>query len=162
MWRTFLRRLYEDLDELQELSFEQWFQNIFERFGRHETFRLYPETKETLQALEERGYILGVVSNWDSRLLNICSGLGLDEHMEFILPSAVAGFRKPSSNIFHQALEKVDVEPDSALHIGDKQLDDYEGAQKVGLTPVLLDRDERNEEEKITTISSLTQLHNLL
>jgi putative hydrolase of the HAD superfamily len=105
---------------------------------------------------------VGIVSNWDSRLISICEGLGVDEHVDFILPSAVAGYRKPSSNIFEQALETAEVAPDEAMHIGDKELDDYRGSRSAGLTPVLLDRNDQHTEQDRNIISSLDQVTRLL
>ncbi len=162
MWKTFLRRLYEDLDPLQELDFERWFENVFERFGQPETFQLYPETVQTLRELDAQGYRLGIVSNWDSRLLSICRGLDLDQHVEFILPSAVAGYRKPSPRIFQKALERVDASPGEAMHVGDKKLDDYRGSKSVGLQPVLLDREDHHGSSERTVISSLDEVTTLL
>ncbi len=87
--------------------------------------------------------------------------LDLDRYVEFILPSAVAGYRKPSPHIFQQALEKVDVEPEQAIHVGDKELDDYRGSKSVGLSPVLLDRENHHDATDRTVISSLNELSNL-
>ncbi len=162
MWKEFLRRLYDDIDQLQDLNFDDWFQQVFNRFGKPKTFELYEETLETLATLRKDGYHVGVVSNWDSRLISICEGLGVDEHVDFILPSAVAGYRKPSSKIFEQALEKAEVQPDEAMHIGDKELDDYRGARSVGLTPVLLDRNNQQREQNQNIISSLDEVTNFL
>jgi len=162
MWRTFLKRLHDDLDPLQELDFDRWFHRVFERFGEPGTFRLYPETVETLRQLRERGYHLGIVSNWDSRLLSICRGLELEQYVEFILPSAVAGYRKPSPKIFRQALERVEVPAGEALHVGDKERDDYRGSKSVGLEPVLLDRDDRHTGTDRTVISSLDEVLNVV
>lgn len=162
MWKEFLRRLYEDLEPLQELEFDEWFENVFDRFGEPGTFQLYEESLETILTLKQAGRYVGVVSNWDSRLLSICEGLGIDEHVDFILPSAVAGYRKPSERIFEQALETADVQPEEAMHIGDKQLDDYKGSKSAGLTPVLLDRNNRNEQGDRRVISSLDQVMDLL
>lgn len=162
MWKEFLRRLYDDLDPLQDLAFDAWFQQVFDRFGKPKTFKLYEETMDTLKRLRNDGYQVGIVSNWDSRLISICEGLGVDEHVDFILPSAVAGYRKPSSNIFEQALETAEVAPDEAMHIGDKELDDYRGSRSAGLTPVLLDRNDQHTEQDRNIISSLDQVTRLL
>ncbi len=162
MWKTFLRRLYEDLEPLQEVGFDEWFDRVFARFGEPKTFRLYEETLETLSELDERGFRLGVVSNWDSRLLSICEGLGVDKHVDFILPSAIAGYRKPSEHIFEQALQTAGVSADQAMHVGDKELDDYRGSSSAGLKPVLLDREGTPGSRDRTVISSLDQVTNLL
>lgn len=162
MWKEFLRRLYDDLEPLQQLEFDEWFENVFDRFGEPGTFQLYDESMETIRRLKQADRYVGVVSNWDSRLLSICEGLGIDDHVDFILPSAVAGYRKPSERIFEQALDTADVRPEEAMHIGDKTLDDYEGSKSAGLTPVLLDRNNRERQGEKRVISSLDQVTDLL
>ena len=104
------------------------------------TYRLFPDTLPALKALHERGYRLGVISNWDWCLPELLAALGLAHYFEVIAVSARVGASKPHPSIFHYALNHFGVQPERVLHVGDNPEADAEGAQAAGMTGVLLDR----------------------
>lgn len=167
-WKRFLKQLHKEIPELQKISFEAWFEQIYQRFGSSRTFETYEETEEVLQTLREQGYQLGIVSNWDSRLIDICREKGITDHMEFVLPSAVAGYRKPSQKIFDRALEQMDISPMKIVHVGDRYDEDCVGAKNAGLHTLLIDRNQDPQQETnhnpedVTTITDLRSMYNLL
>lgn len=119
-------------------DFERWFEELYAFFARPDVWTPMPGAIETLDALAARGKRLAVISNWDSRLRHVLDGHDLADRFDVVLTSAEAGVRKPGPDIFRQALERVGVEPDRALHVGDSFEDDVEGARAVGITPVHL------------------------
>jgi putative hydrolase of the HAD superfamily len=121
-------------------NFEAFFEELYDRFASPDTWRPFPDTLPTLEELKKRGKILGIVSNWDSRLFGICKGLDLERYLDFVLASAVVGAAKPSPKIFEEALRQARVSPEEALHVGDSLEDDVLGAQQAGIHAVLLDR----------------------
>jgi putative hydrolase of the HAD superfamily len=121
-------------------NLESYFDELYEFFRTPEAWFVYPDVLETLIELRARGFRLGVISNFDSRLRDILSSLGIGSFFEQAAISWEVGASKPDSRIFRRALEAMQVSPDQALHVGDSILSDVEGARKVGLTPVLLDR----------------------
>ena len=141
LWRGVTRRLHEAVE--LDVPFEAWFGALWGRFGRAETWRLYDDVVETLQAMRARGLKLGIVSNWDSRLRGIAEGLGLTALVDFLVISAEAGVRKPDPGIFRLACEKAGVRPEEAFHIGDLAEEDVVGAQRAGIRAVLIERSER-------------------
>jgi putative hydrolase of the HAD superfamily len=88
-----------------------------------------PGAFEAVRRLQRRGLALCVVSNWD---------VGLAEHLERlglrlpVVTSAEAGAAKPDAAIFRIALERLGVEPQRALHVGDSP-EDEAGAQAAGM-----------------------------
>src|SRR4029077_6190428 len=56
--------------------------------------------RETLAALAQRGYRLGVISNADGRVRKPLEDAGLATHLEIILDSAEVGLEKPDPRIF--------------------------------------------------------------
>ncbi len=161
MWKTFLRHVYQNYEPLSQLSFENWFDRIYRRFGHPDTFRMYPDAEAVLDELVKMDVIIGVVSNWDSRLLQILEGLGIRDRFDFVLPSAVAGHRKPCRDIFRRALREAGVAPRNTIHTGDRRLDDYEGARKAGIRPVLIDRSEEQTKKESTTERSMRVVRSL-
>jgi putative hydrolase of the HAD superfamily len=123
-------------------GFDQYFEDVFAYFAGPEAWELYPETLATLQALEERGKELGIVSNFDSRLYEILVGLGIDRFFESVTLSSFAGAAKPSPQIFLRALAKHGAVPGEALHIGDSLHEDVQGARAAGIKPVFLQRED--------------------
>lgn len=115
-------------------------EELFERFGHRETWRVYPEVAETLQALSGRGVRMGVISNWDSRLPTLLRELNLRSHFGPILVSALEGYEKPDARIFRLAAERSEVETSRILHVGDQEREDGEGARRAGCRAYLVDR----------------------
>ena len=102
--------------------------------------------------------ILGVVSNWDSRLEEILANLGIGDLFDFVLASTVVGSAKPDSLIFEEALRLSGVDPEEALHIGDEPATDIAGARAVGIDALLIDRKNRFSDPSVPTISSFVEL----
>jgi putative hydrolase of the HAD superfamily len=113
---------------------------IYNEFGFHHRWQLYPEVCATLQGLHDRGLNIGIISNWDSRLPDLCAGIGITKYLDFVLSSAVVGRMKPQPDIFYMALERAGVVPEEAIHVGDHYYADVLGSRSVGITPVLVDR----------------------
>lgn len=120
--------------------FETFFEALYQLFAQPTVWRLFPECLEVLQTLRRQGYIVGVISNWDSRLLELLRGLELMPYLQHVSISALVGWDKPHRTIFLHATTAVGVEPGRALHIGDNFQADVQGAQQAGLQPLWLQR----------------------
>lgn len=103
-------------------------------------FSLLPDALPALDALRAVGVALAVVSNWDCGLADVLAGLGVADRFGAISVSAVVGVGKPHPAIFHDALERLGVPPDRALHCGDLPVYDCAGAIRAGVRAVLVDR----------------------
>ena len=137
-WHSLVGEVFSRIGRIED--FEAFFDELYDRFARAESWRLFPDTLPILRELKRRGRILGIVSNWDSRLFRICEGLELTPHLDFILASAVVGVAKPNSRIFQEALKRAQVLPEEAVHVGDSLADDVRGAEGAGIRAILLDR----------------------
>ena len=115
-------------------------EELFERFGHRETWRVYPDVANTLSTLASRGIPMAVLSNWDSRLPALLRELGIRHYFGPILVSALEGYEKPDPRIFHLAAERAGVAPWQVLHAGDRDLEDLEGARRSGCLGVKIDR----------------------
>ena len=111
-------------------------------YGRPGVLRTYPEVVDVLVALRERGYRLGIVSNWSWNLRQRVAQVELDRFFEVIWSSAYAGCSKPHPAIFHQTLAQMQpaLPPGRALYVGDSYRHDVAGARGAGLEAALLDR----------------------
>ena len=103
-------------------------------------WKVFPESRSTLAALRERGLRTAVISNWDRRLPQILDALDLTRWFDVITVSAVEGVEKPAAAIFDRTVERLGVPAGACMHVGDSPLEDYDGAERAGMTPVLIDR----------------------
>lgn len=142
--------------------FDDFFERVFQVFEDPASWRLYPETVETLARLRARNLELGVISNFDSRLFAVMRGLGIADAFDTVTISSLAQAAKPAPKIFQLALEKHAVDPEEALHVGDSPRDDVEGASKAGLHAVLLDRQGKHDDTDQRVIRRLDDLLPLL
>lgn len=111
-----------------------------ERFQDLAAFTIFPDVIDALQELRRIVPTLGIISNWDWQLPEICAGLGLAGYFDFIITSARVGATKPNPAIFRAALAHTAGNPAACLHVGDSLHADVRGAQAVGITGVLLNR----------------------
>jgi putative hydrolase of the HAD superfamily len=155
-WKELVRKVFEPYGRFAR--FDEYFAELFEYFGKADSWSLFPETLETLSALKKRGLRLAVISNFDSRLFDILKGLEVSSSFESIVISSRAGHAKPASEIFRRALALHGAEAGEAIHIGDSPDKDAAGARKAGLTGVLLDRKARIKSHSFPTVETLTGL----
>ena len=156
-WRDLVHDVFAPLGPF--LRFADYFEALFAHFARTEAWQLYPETLATLTALVDRGFPLGVISNFDSRLLGLLDGFGLTRFFDPIVISTHAGAAKPEGAIFTQALARHGFRPEDTLHVGDSLHADIVGARDVGMLPVLVDRKATTEKmPDYLRINSLAEL----
>jgi HAD superfamily hydrolase (TIGR01549 family) len=103
----------------------------------------YPDVEPMLSAVRELGGVrIGIVSDWGSNLRGILAELGLDRHLDFVLPSGAVGIAKPNPDFYRLALDRVGVDPADGLMVGDSYRADIQGAWSAGMDAVWLDRHE--------------------
>lgn len=157
-WRDLVFRVFEHFGGLED--FEAYFDEIYEAFRKKENWRVYEDVLQSsiFNKLQQRGVIMGVISNWDSRLPETLEDIGLAHHFNFILASTVVGAAKPDGKIFEAALSQSGVESQEACHIGDEPNTDIKGAQNAGLDAILVDRQGRHKENQVPTVRSFLEL----
>ncbi len=119
-------------------------------------FRLHEDAPDAMDAVEDLGLRMGVVSNWDCALPDHLADLGVAQRFTVIAVSAVVGAAKPDPAIFLHATRAAGVPPTRALHVGDHPREDSGGARAAGLQALLLDRSgEAPGPDAITTLRDL-------
>ena len=132
------------------------------RFSQPGVMRPFPEVANVLEALQERDYRLGIVSNWSWNLRDRVAQAALDGFFEIMWASAYAGCNKPHPGIFFQALLQMDLSAERTLYVGDSYAHDVVGARSAGLDVVLLDRKGSAGEPDCPVIGDLWGLFDLL
>jgi len=155
-WKRLVAQVFEPWGEFAR--FDEFFDELFAYFAQPEAWRLYPEAIETLAALKQRGLVLAVISNFDSRLLRILDGLNVGPNFAHIFVSSAVGHAKPQPEIFDIALARFGLAPEQALHIGDSENNDLQGASNAGLRALLVDRDISADAAHHDRVHSLRQI----
>lgn len=93
-----------------------------------------------LESVRDRGLNTGLVANsWPdpARILRAdAEALGLAPHLDAMVFSSEAGFRKPAPEIFLRACEELAVDPAAVLFVGDDLRKDVQAAASVGMATV--------------------------
>jgi putative hydrolase of the HAD superfamily len=159
-WKNLVAQVFEPWRPFA--GFDSCFAELFAYFADPKAWSLYPDVLETLAALRQRGLILDVISNFDSRLLGILEGLGAGGLFDRVFVSSQVGYAKPDRRIFDAALAYHGLASAAALHVGDSEIHDLRGAVEAGIRGILVER--RNSPAAATSdrIDNLTSLLSLL
>jgi putative hydrolase of the HAD superfamily len=130
------------LEQLGVFGREDLARFISEHWWDYSDVALYPDTKETLNELKQRGLKLGVITNGlQSDVRKIMSKIRFDScFFDVVVTVSTANQMKPEQEIFRYALEALNVTASEALFVGDTVEYDYEGAKKAGMKALLIDR----------------------
>jgi putative hydrolase of the HAD superfamily len=111
---------------------------LYERHMTPAAWAPYPDAREVLYGLCERGLGIGVVSNigWDLR--PIFREYGLDQFVDTYVLSYEHGVQKPDPRLFAAACAALEVEPHDTLMVGDSAAADG-GAAALGCRVHLVD-----------------------
>jgi len=123
----------ELLRELAEGDRSAWIEGV----------RLYDDTIPTLQALRERGFALGLVSNCTSQTMAVIHAHGLDQYFDARVLSCEVGIAKPDPGIFLVACERLGVEPASCLFVADGADGELDTAHTLGMVAVLVEHEDQ-------------------
>jgi putative hydrolase of the HAD superfamily len=138
-------------------DFNRFFEQVYDQFRDSRGWVLFPETREVLTKLKERGMRLGVISNFDSRIFGVMRDLDILHFFHSVTISSETGFAKPDPEIFEAALAALQTSAPGTLLIGDSLYDDVLAAQEVGLRAILIDRNGRHGTAKVHKINSLKE-----
>ena len=133
-WRTIVGEVLEDVAHP-----EPCFVELFEHFGQPQSWHCAPDAAEVLPELTRRGYVLGLASNYDRRLLRVVSGWSALQQLPHCIISSDIGWRKPAAAFFTALGRAVTLAPEQILFVGDDPINDYEGARSSGLHALLFD-----------------------
>ncbi len=162
-WKTVHQRLFQQLDagkcsmaDVRDARFQCLFQELglpidkvmeglsgFFSSRYLTSLRLYDDA--TVLG-ELHAYHVGIITNGahdehtDSQLSKV-RHLGLSERIQSLTISGEIGVRKPKVEIFQVACERAGASPKEALFVGDTIENDIVGANRAGMTSVLINRE---------------------
>jgi putative hydrolase of the HAD superfamily len=149
-WQSIVREVIADIPRDIEAAFEQ----LWRHFADARHWRLYDDAASTLSALQRRGFLLGIASNFDGRLKNIVAGHAALSACEGIFISSDIGYSKPDARFFRGVQERLGVEPAEIALVGDDEACDFQAAIAAGWRAIHLDRSGQRQ----SAIRSLAEL----
>ncbi len=115
------------------------FKQCYHEFSKKKWWRLAPNFLDTLHKWSIQGLKIGVVSNWDERLLNLIQEFEISDLFHSVIISTEVGLEKPDPEIVRLACQEMDIRPDQAVLIGDSAELDCRAAAAAGCKGILYD-----------------------
>ncbi len=154
-YRSTLAQLDIQTDQISNLSQSFW--HIF-NYSRV----MEPDVNEVLTVLA-RNYRLAVITNgFVSAQLPRMQAAGIEHFFEAVVVSEAIGFAKPSPEIFHHALSRLNLTPSEVIYVGDSLKHDYAGATQVKMDFCYYNRKNQNLPEEAKPKFMISELLNLL
>lgn len=121
---------------------------------------LLPDAAELLELLKTRNMNISIISNNDGHTFEKCRELGIGNYFEIVVDSTNVGMVKPDRNIYRYALDKLNIDAEKAVHIGDLYGADILGGMNSGLDVVWFNhRSGKNYEDlQVTQFRTIKQL----
>ena len=160
--RTFWSYLYRRFLAELRVADESLVGELYETFSHISSWKLYDDALPALSALAERGYRLGLISNFERWLEELLVELEVGDVFDFTVISGVEGTEKPDPAIYKIALERAGVDAGRAVHVGDSPTFDVAPASSLGIATVLVDRVERYPHAEGLKVRSLEEVPGLV
>ncbi|SFS62042.1 HAD-IA family hydrolase [Paenibacillus sp. BC26] len=183
LWANFLEGEQEEFRQLQQLApayrREAWTRGLkalgvdnatlgaqlAEQFPAERRSRpyVYEETFAILDQLKGK-YKLLLLTNGspDLQREKLAGVPAIVPYFDHIIISGEFGQGKPASAIFHHALERLGVEPEHGIMVGDKLTTDILGANTIGMTSVWINRHGMTRSDEIIPSHEIKHLEELL
>ena len=105
-------------------------------FTRHS---IIPEPKvlEALDLLKRNGLYIGLITNCNSAVPRFFPESPLSQYIDAPVFSSEERIKKPSHRIYEIACERLNVQPQECIYVGDGSSEELTGAAAVGMLPML-------------------------
>lgn len=163
LWKQLVREVFSELPSVDELFGELW-----QHFARPENWQVYDDVLSCWDTLRTNNVKIGLVSNFDSRLIEICKTLPPFDSADFVFCSAQVGFRKPSPDFYYQVEHQIRAElnlpqrtPIQIVMVGDDLQNDFVAPKKFGWSSVWLNRRACKSTGAYGDLASLREINSL-
>ena len=121
---------------------------------------LFDNSMTTLIELRERCIKIALISNLASPYRKAFHNLELEHFFECVIFSCDVGLAKPNPEIYRLVLERLNVDANSVIMVGDKHRADVDGPMTCGIRGFLINRD--GESSGDSDLRALTDVLSLL
>jgi len=149
----------EELEELAMVSIQAW----------AEYHKIDINSTKILSELKQRNYKIALVSDFEHPpyIYKFLEKYELKSFFDSIIISGNIGVKKPHPKMFNMALQETQLRANEVLFIGDSMKHDIQGANGVGMVPILINRKSLHDlvekfKEKYFIVNSLTKLKEII
>ena len=129
----YFQKMIESLKGRTDIELTQKIHSLFWDAYLNE-MKLFDGLIDFFKQLKEMGIKIAIVSNLTADIqFRKLGKLGIDNYVDFVVTSEEAGQDKPANPIYLLALEKLGLQKDEAIFIGDELETDIQGAKELGL-----------------------------
>ena len=96
-----------------------------------------PEVLEALNLLKRNGLYIGLITNCNSAVPRFFPEFPLSQYIDAPVFSCEERIKKPSHRIYEIACERLNVQPQECIYVGDGSSEELTGAAAVGMLPIL-------------------------
>lgn len=104
------------------------------------------DSVSVLEALRERDTKTALISNCSPDAEELWHETPFPSLFDITVFSSSAGMKKPDPRIYRLALDKLGVNPDECIFVGDGDSNELTGAKNVGIYPVMIQTDNEPED----------------
>ena len=101
------------------------------------TLVIEPKVLEALDTLKSDGLLLGLITNCRPPIPSAFSRSSLAQYIDVPVFSCEERIKKPSRRIYQIACERLNIQPQECLYVGDGSGEELTGAAAVGMLPIL-------------------------
>jgi putative hydrolase of the HAD superfamily len=123
-------------------SYDRLHPLLLSRFATRRHWVAFDDSAETLTAVGAR-VAVHALANWDRHLDDVLVRAGLRHLMGDAANSEELGAEKPARACFDAFLDRNNLDPAHVVYVGNEYVADVVGAREAGLTPILVDRNNR-------------------
>ncbi|WP_246218519.1 HAD family hydrolase [Litoribacterium kuwaitense] len=164
-YEVFAEDYYQTLHQHLNITMEQMPQALISPYDPSQPkgeWEAFPETIPTLAALKEKGFGIGLISNWNNTARDVLEKTGIMPYLDEVVISSELQIEKPDERIFTYALQQAKVRAEDCVYVGDNYYDDVIGSGKVGMACVLINPYGRTGIEEVNHESIITGIGELL
>lgn len=133
-WHELVRRTILATDSTARFpDFDRYFDALWDHFAAASSWRVRRGAREALRSLRARGLALGVVSNFDLRLLVLLQDLEIIDFFDCTILPGTHRLAKPDPRVFEPALAALGASADQSTYVGDQPEVDGAAAAGAGL-----------------------------
>lgn len=158
-----VKRILDELDvEASEEVVEGLAGLLYNKTGRERTAKPYPEAFGVLKRLRARGFKLGLITNtYYQSMAEVEEKYSIGKLFDASVKSYEVGWVKPDPRIFYLMLQRLGIDSNEAVMVGNSLRGDVRGAEKAGIMGVLVDRKNMHQ-NYVRRVASLDRLQNFL
>lgn len=124
-----------------------------------ENWKAYSDVKEALDRLQQKGFLLGIISNGDyQQQMEKLQRMGIAGYFSCVVTSSEAGAAKPDQSIFREACLRANRPIENCYYVGDRLDTDALGSKMAGMNGIWLNRFDKQKQANVVVIHSLSEL----